>query len=59
MVFYDVLLQVHQHVINNQIRGFEQALKGLQCPSLISSCGKQSINTVGSVLLICLVFSHL
>lgn len=40
MIFYGVLLNVHQQVVNNPKGGFAQALKCFQCPSRISSCDK-------------------
>lgn len=40
MIFYGVLLNMHQQVVNNPKRGFAQALKCSQYPSPISSCDK-------------------
>lgn len=40
MIFYGVLLNMHQQVVNNPKGGFAQALKCFRCPSPISSCDK-------------------
>jgi len=40
MIFYGVLLNMRQQVVNYPKGGFARALKRSQCPSPISSCDK-------------------